>query len=151
MFQIIPSIMSLPLTLQDNVEATQEFSLPEKDLPPSRTYHFLPRSHNAAETKNAHPAWGVTSFPFLSSLVLTKKWLWSLLPPPSASFTTLQSVLPVETLTSALRDANYECPAYPALGRYVGYQMLREVIWLTRTLWYRLCSSHCKNKNWDFP
>lgn len=57
MFQITLSIISLPFTPQDSVEATQEFSLPEKDLPPPRTHDFLPGSDEAGEIKNAHPFW----------------------------------------------------------------------------------------------
>lgn len=54
MFQIILSIISLPLLPHDNAEATQEFSLPLQDLPPSRTYCILPGSNDAGEMENAH-------------------------------------------------------------------------------------------------
>lgn len=81
--QTILSIFSLPLIPQNNVEATQEVSLPLQALPPSKTYHFLSGSSDDGGMKNLTSQ--DVSFPFLSSLAL----------PENSQLSSLQPLLPL--------------------------------------------------------
>lgn len=137
--QTILSIFSLPLIPQNNVEATQEVSLPLQALPPSRTYHFLSGSSDDGGMKSLTSQH--VSFPFLSSLALPENSQLSSLQP-------LLSLPPYKELSCLWRITypNRECPVHPTRVQHVGCKMLTDVLWFVPAAWDGFYTSHYENK-----